>query len=190
MSETALILAGEGYGNIIMTTPLIRAVVSMGYDAHVLVEDNWGDGYKLLKGMPGVTVYGARAAVEAQAWDVVIPTLWNRSTARIRNRHVALYQPMNLMENHEATVNLSAAEALGYCGPMPEPYCYCGVGLDVLEEGYTVLCPGWGGKDRGWARKAWPHWSLLVNEIGEGGCARQRGRVQPVGARGIHRKAA
>jgi len=163
---TALILTGEGYGNIIMTTPLIRAVVTLGYDVHALVEDNWGDGYKLLRGMPGVTVYGAREAVESATWDVVIPTLWNRNTARIRNKRMALYQPMNLMENHEAAVNLTAAEALGYCGPMPEPYCYGGLSQDILEPGYTVLCPGWGGKDPGWARKAWPHWAALAGELG------------------------
>ena len=163
---TALILTGEGYGNIIMTTPLIRAVVTLGYDVHALVEDNWGDGYKLLRGMPGVTVYGAREAVESATWDVVIPTLWNRNTARIRNKRIVCYETASLLENHEAAVNLTAAEALGYCGPMPEPYCYGGLSQDILEPGYTVLCPGWGGKDPGWARKAWPHWAALAGELG------------------------
>ncbi len=161
---TALILAGEGYGNIIMATPLMSAVAQLGYETHVLVQANWPDAAGLLHGWPMLGgVYTQWAEAEGMKWDVAVETVWNRSGHRARASDHVIPRYQDLRDTHEADANMTAAIKLGWLGITPAPHCEYGQKpANLPRTAYVAVCPGWGGhpprRTSEWRRKAWPRW--------------------------------
>ena len=164
MSKSALILAGEGYGNIIMATPLMSAISQMGYETHVLVDGNYPDAADLLRGWEELAdVHDNMADVQRRIWDVVVGTVWRKGFNGILAERRITPDLCDLRNTHEATANLTCAVQLGWDRPMPETHCECSISS---WEPPLVLCPGWGGKNRRqWERKAWPRWAEFATHI-------------------------
>lgn len=163
MRKTALVTVGEGYGNIVMATPTIAAVHAMGYLVDVLVESHQPDAATLLAGWDAVdTIYLERRTLQNAAnlrkYDAVIRTVWTRGGALDAGPEF-LPDPLPRQTVHEAHVNLSAARALGYAGPMPDPHVEMELPFWPLPDRFITVAPGYGGRNRtAWARKRWPHW--------------------------------
>lgn len=159
----ALILAGEGYGNVIMATPVMRAVQALGYETHVLVEDNWGDAGTLLQGCGLAGLYGNRAEIGETHFGVVVGTVWRQNIRGIPADRYVLPDRCDMRVTHEVEANMTAVRELGYAGATPAAFCSC---TDArVDWDYIALCPGYGGHNRQeWGRKQWPHWEQLVAE--------------------------
>jgi len=162
----ALVLTGEGYGNIIMSTPLIRAVEMLGYDTHVLVDSRWDDAHLLIR-PPSYKRIDDLPDIE---WDVVVGTAW-RPRASVKAKRRLWPDCTKLYVKHESRVNMECARILGFNGPTPKPFCRYSEGPQ-LPQPYIVFCPGFGGRKDFWKRKAWPHWKSLIryfpNSVGLG----------------------
>ena len=169
MKARALILAGEGYGNIIMATPMINAVARMGYETHALVRANWPDAANLLRGWHAlVGVHEARADAMRQKWDVQIGTVWARCDATIPAGRYVAPKPLDMREHHEAEVNMTCAEQLGWAGAMPATHCEWrqAPNKSLWPCPYVVACPGFGGHSKAeWQRKSWPHWAEWARNV-------------------------
>ena len=163
MPETVLVTVGQGYGNIVMATPTIAAMRSMGWRVDVLVESHQPDAATLLAGWEAVdTLYlsrrSLRRAMADRRYGVVVRTVWNRGAPLGVGPEVSP-EPLPLRDHHEAAVNLTAARAAGYAGPMPAPHLETDLLLWPLPARFIAVAPGYGGSKRtDWARKAWPHW--------------------------------
>jgi len=178
--DSALILAGEGYGNLIMATPVMRALIDLGYQVDALVECNWEDAGTLLLDTDVRSVYTSRTgAVAMTQYDVAVRTTWAKPRGLLRARRWLSCPRCDFRVSHEIDANLAALEPLGYVGPLPAPFCTrkplaCDLRRFKQLAGpksrpfdwnapYRVICPGWGGRDREqWRRKAWPHWKELI----------------------------
>ena len=170
--KRALILVGAGYGNIIMATPAIAAVGSMRYAVDVLVESHLPDAATLLAGWNAVnTIYLTRdSLLRAEAergYDAVLRTRWN-SGGPLSIGPEFKPDALPLRTTHEAAVNLSAARALGYSGPMPAPHVEYDLPFWPLPPRFIAIAPGYGGLRReDWARKAWLYWQEFCDRCRE-----------------------
>ena len=159
-----LILCGEGYGNLVMTTPLMRACMDMGHDVHALVECNWPDAHTLIDDCGLAGVYSGREACAGIRFDLAIGTVWNGNMTGIDAGDFILLPRPTDAARHEADVNLDAARQLGWSGETPQPFC--SAPLKTFIPGRICFCMGYGGHSRAeWARKAWPGWRALYNRL-------------------------
>lgn len=165
--SAALILTAEGYGNLIMATPLMAAVASLGYETHVLVESNWPHAAELLCGWPALYgVHTTRDEVTVRNWDIVVTTVWARSVAGLRTERVVWPDRCDLRRTHESEANMTAARKLGYAGETPPAHCEYSEPAPNVPGERIILCPGFGGRTRtDWGRKAWPHWNELAASL-------------------------
>ncbi len=129
VSNKILLGATQGIGNAILTTPLIKALTSMGLDVDVFVPDGGllNGAEVIFEGMEGVeTVYADEA--EGRCYLLGLQTMWpyddmERYVSQMR------YAPNinKLWEDginaHEVEVNMSLAYSLGYKGDIPNLYC-------------------------------------------------------------------
>jgi len=172
MTQRALITLGEGYGNIVMATPTVAAVRSLGYRVDALVESRHPDAATLLAGWDAVdTIHltrgSLRAATAHNPYDAVVRTLWNRSGPLDLGPEVHV-ERLSLRRNHEAEVNLTAARALGFAGPLPSPCVQTQLPFWPLPERFIAVAPGYSGSNRrDWSRKAWPRWSEFCDRFHE-----------------------
>ena len=170
--ENALVTIGEGYGNIVMTTPTIAAVRSLGCEVDVLIESRHRDAAALLSGWDAVeTIFLGRdmlrKARRQHPYDVAVRTVWNRGRSLGLGLEVGP-DDLPLRENHEIDVNLSAARRLGFEGPAPDTHAETELPLWPLPDRFVCVAPGWGGADRdAWRRKAWAHWAELCEPLHE-----------------------
>ena len=163
MNRTALVTVGEGYGNIVMATPTMAAVRSLGYVVDALVESHQHGAATLLAGWDAVdTIYLDRGTLREAAalhrYDAVVRTVWNRGEPLGAGPEYAP-EPLPPQAVHEAEINLTAARALGYAGPMPAAHVESELPFWPLPRRFVAIAPGYGGRNRAdWARKRWPHW--------------------------------
>jgi len=164
----ALVTLGAGYGNIVMATPTIAAVRSLGYEVDVLVESHLPDAAILLTGWDAVnTIYLTRKSLlraeAGRGYDAVIRTRWHNGASLDLGSE---FRPdsLPLQTTHEAVVNLSAARALGYTGPMPASHVENDLPFWPLPPRFIAIAPGYGGvRRKDWRRKAWPHWRTFCD---------------------------
>lgn len=167
MKQRALVLVGEGYGNIVMATPLIRAVSLLGYETHVFVDSKWADAHELLADWDAISgLWTNIFDVTLFQWDVVVGSVWRRSNHKIPAKRYVAPERLCLRRHHEAEVNMTAAKKLGWHDPMPEPHCSRGRAPQDLPQNFVAVCPGFGGRTRSfWIRKAWSKWPEFVRHI-------------------------
>jgi len=164
MRPEALVAAGGGLGDIVMTTPVISAVYQLGYTIDVLIKPDiaWAAGLlepwdivrKVYVGKPPERQY----AVVVRAW-------WHRDVL-LDNGPEIKADHISLRTNHEILANMGAVRKLGFVGPTPPTYVPVNgqYTARVLPEHYVAICPGYSGK-RGrkyWQRKQWHHWNEFV----------------------------
>jgi len=169
MKDKVLILIGEGYGNTIMATPLISAIHQLGYSVSVLLRANWCDTFELLRGWDAIDrIFLSRVDARNYNWDIVVGTVWAKCDLDISARQHIQPFPLDLRTTHEAVVNMTCANQLGWKGSIPPTHCEC---ISFSNENvslgkYIVVCPGYGGHNREeWKRKSWPHWNEFVSQF-------------------------
>jgi len=170
--KRALVAIGAGYGNIVMATPTIVAVWSMGYSVDVFVDSHLRDAATLLTGWDCVSsIYLSRESLlrtERQGgYDAIIRTRWN-SGAQLGLGPEFEPEPLPVAETHEALLNMSAVRRLGFAGPMPDTHVETDMPFVPLPRRFVTIAPGYGGISRDdWTRKAWPHWPEFCDRCHE-----------------------
>ena len=176
-ARTALVAAGAGIGDILRTTPLIRALHLLGYRVDVLLAPDTPEAADLLRGAPEVARLllaappppGAPApAVEALAglrYDVAACTLWAAPFAPMvaADRRLAFARRQWLAEGDSACI-AALARDLGWQGALPPPFARTSGRRFGLAPGTIALHPG--GKPD-WPWKRWHGFADLAALLGE-----------------------
>lgn len=166
-----LVTLGHGLGNVIMATPTVQAVVSLGCET-VVGLDKIATGFSdVFMPWPGVAKVVLHGETVTGPIDRVVRTYWAQHGDKfgVRARELGPL-PIPFTTHHEAEVNLSAAQRLGYLGPLPDPF----VGYDepgdvgLPTSGY-VVCASACNPSPEWNRKRWPdsHWVQLAKCVQE-----------------------
>ena len=160
----ALICIGQGVGNVIMATPMIRAFRDMGYEVDVLSTRDRG-GSELIRDwklVRDVFHDALDARLAERTYSVHARGVWGRFPFLDRGGVWVEPDVLDLRFHHESEANMTTARKAGFKGETPRPRC----GFDEppfdLPEGYVVICPGIGSDGPGWDRKLWPHWPELT----------------------------
>jgi len=124
LSETALVTAGQGVGNIVMATPLIEALHDLGYIVDFMVGCNWPKSKELFFENPHCrNVAWSNEHIDG-FYNIVVETAWSFSswegkyaTNRLarHDRHVKVDKSVvdHQYRNHEIHHNLTPAIQLG-----------------------------------------------------------------------------
>lgn len=157
----ALVCVGGGLGDVVMATPTVQAVVALGYVCDILIKPDIAVASSLFKGWKDVRkVYTSKKPPPGEIYDAVVRTWWHRDFILDCGPE---YVPgrQNIRKAHESEACLASARALGYTGPVPEPYVSVPRSCRFqLSRPYIAICPGFSSKQGRafWARKSWPHW--------------------------------
>ncbi len=165
MRKRALVVMGEGYGNVVMATPVVEAMHRFGCATDVLVESHHRDAATLLAGWEVVaSLFTTRRTFlrhGMRPYDAVVRTVWSRG-GPLRCGPEVSPDPLPRDRHHEMMINMTAARAAGYRGSIPPPHVEGDTPFWPLPSRYAVIAPGYGGKRRSdWTRKHWPHWRRL-----------------------------
>ena len=155
-----LVTLGQGYGNVIMATPLLRALSEMNHEVDALCESHWADTWQLLAGSSWLhEVVGKRTqlSLDIQNYDAVVRTVWHSQP--FGWEHEIFPERLNLRLHHEATVNLTAAQALGYTGDLPEPFVATTLVKKRATERTTIALADPAPISPFWRRKRYPHFA-------------------------------
>lgn len=150
----ALYVTGGGIGNVVMSSPAIKALGTLGYQVDVLLKDNhparellirWGE-------VPIINFHLAKTQI--QKYNTILHSVW---TGFPHISSQATYAPKQKI--HEAEANIDPVRALGFTARSPMP-------LEGYNSNYTM--PLIGGEyvvvgaqcnpDIFWRRKLYPHW--------------------------------
>ena len=170
--KRVLVAIGAGYGNIVMATPTIAAVRSMGYLVDVFVDSHLRDAATLLTGWDYVSsIYLTRESLlraeRQRGYDAVIRTRWNSGVSLGLGQEVGP-DALPTAKTHEAVLNLSAVRKLGFSGPMPDAHVQTDMPFVPLPRRFVTIAPGYGGVSRDdWMRKTWPHWPEFCDRCHE-----------------------
>jgi len=122
-NKSVLITIGEGYGNTVFATPVISAVIAMGYAPSVLVEGKWRDGFRLIENVDGVKeCVGSVDDLERPIaqYAHILRTVGHRK--RFNLPQEILPDDLSPSLNHEIDMNMSAARKFGFTGETPKPF--------------------------------------------------------------------
>ena len=162
----ALVCAGQGVGNIIMATPTMAAVASMGYTVDVHLFANYPDTADLIREWDKVADVYVGDDLPKRRYDAVIRTCWHKG------RSLGLgpeYTPdgYDFKATHEADAHLIGARRLGFIGPIPETHVETGYTRIPSGDDYLVCAPGYSTARHAlcWKRKAWPHWAGFCENV-------------------------
>ena len=151
----ALVTAARGLGDIIRITPLVRVLVSLGYEVDLLLAPDYPESAALFEGhrdvrrmflLPGPWRGGGiqrTDGLSATTYDVATFTVWSlpqRPLVRAR-RILAFDRSRWLSEGDTASVR-RVASALGWTGPLPPPFARASDRHFDLPSGTVTLHPG------------------------------------------------
>ena len=161
----ALITVGGGLGDVVMATPTVAAVRSMGYICDVLIKPDIAISSVIFEGWNAVRhVFTTRTPSEGSKYDAVVRTWWHQDFKLdcgpefVPGKH-------DLTIEHESEACLASARALGFIGDIPSTHVQVpGCTLD-MPENFVALCPGFSGKSGRsfWDRKRWDYWEEFVS---------------------------
>ena len=117
--KTALLIVGEGYGNIVWTTPVSVALHKLGYGVDVLVDSHWKDAWMVYHKSKYIReVYSDSIGIEPKSYEIILRTRWGKTqySNEIKFKH------LDYSKHHEAEANFTVMESLGYNGIIPECY--------------------------------------------------------------------
>ena len=126
-SNKVLLGVTQGIGNVIMATPLIKALVSLNLDVHILEGGFNGEAEKVLHDMPGVKILHEDFAPDHK-YLLGLQTVWPRIgvekyCAQVRSAGNILKAWEQGIFAHEVDMNMSLAYSLQYEGEVPSLYC-------------------------------------------------------------------
>ncbi len=126
-SNKVLLGVTQGIGNVIMATPLIKALVSLNLDVHILEGGFNGEAETVLHDMPGVKILHEDFAPDHK-YLLGLQTIWPRIgiekyCAQVRSAGNILLAWKEGIFAHEVEMNMSLAYSLQYEGEVPSLYC-------------------------------------------------------------------
>jgi ADP-heptose:LPS heptosyltransferase len=128
-SNRVLLGMTQGVGNVIETTPLIRALVSMGLEVDIITDHIIRGAEHCLMGMKGVELLTeAMVADKRRIYLIGLQTFWpypNLEKYVSQLRFVGNLQEVwkDKIPAHEVEFNMSLAYSLNYKGSTPSLYC-------------------------------------------------------------------
>lgn len=151
----ALVSAAAGIGDILRVTPLIRVLHRLGYDVDLLLAPDDPAVVELLRGAPELRRVihcpgfgqnrGAPPVLELGQTQYALATFttWSAPLARWTRarRQYAFSRTEWLAEGDSASVD-KIARALGWQGPLPEPFAMASARQFDLPAGTIALHPG------------------------------------------------
>lgn len=164
---SVLVHLGAGVGNVVLATPLLVALRSLGLSVDVWLAADYADTGSLLSGWD--VVRRVVRQPDLGGYDVVVPAVppfyWPRFHARFRAcRGLVARPPDALFDRDEQEYYFTFARALGFAGPRPRcalpiaPADRAGVSAETV-----VLAPGC--KTGEMAAKRWPHFPALAERF-------------------------
>lgn len=163
-----IICIGQGVGNVVMATPMIRAFADMGHTVDVLCKTA-SNASELLRGWPAIrTVFDTdtHPTLALTGYDLAVRGVWcpiHWPPVTIRGRDYISPDVLDMRTHHEAEVNMTAPRKLGFKGETPPAHVQCDhPGVRAHD---TIFAPGIGGTGPGWERKFWPHWRELAEAL-------------------------
>lgn len=161
-----LICVGDGIGNIIMTTPMIRSLYELGHTIDILGSPNFFGGHHILRNRPEINnVFDI--AGDASGYDRVIATVGGvKALKSLHNVKEYLLTPANYEKESEIENYMAIAREFGWEGETPD--CFCGLdGTNKVSCENRPLIGLHNGHHTNpvWARKAYPHFKELCGLI-------------------------
>jgi ADP-heptose:LPS heptosyltransferase len=177
-----LLCTGGGIGNVVMATPAMAALKSMGFRVSAWLAPEATGAIGLLHGWSALDSVIVGKLPPSSGFDLTIHTVWSR----VRGIHPRELSPgaVDLTRVHEGEANMVPVRELGFAGPTPAPHVEhdprAAEGLGLAPGSYIALAPGCN-PDPFWVRKRWGMWDALARElVGHGrqcvflGTARER----------------
>lgn len=167
-----LICVGGGVGNVVMATPMIAAVASLGATVDVFCHAR-GCSWKLIESWDAVDrVFGDSAEEEMldTRYDAVTWSVWGRPPEDVWAGARIAPDPVDLRRCHESEACMTAARRMGFAGATPPPHVEAAPRRELarrhdLSRRFVAVCPGVGSPGPGWDRKLWPHWSAFIRGL-------------------------
>lgn len=128
ITNKVLLGLSQGIGNVIMATPLIRALTSMNLEVDVLMGGFLNGAEMVLIKMPGVCLVDESFA-ENQKYLIGLQTVWplgglEKFCTQVRSAGNIQSAWNDDMPVHEVELNMALAYSLKYNGDVPDLYCY------------------------------------------------------------------
>ncbi|HKG94072.1 MAG TPA: glycosyltransferase family 9 protein, partial [Gemmatimonadaceae bacterium] len=159
----ALVAVASGIGDVIRTTPLMRALHLMGYAVDVLSAADYPQTTELLAGAPEIAHVFTRPELADVEYDLACFTCWAqplephvRAKARRRFERQAW-----LRDGDSASVERMARE-LGWTGAMPAPFVVASSRRFDLPPGTIAIHAGC---KKGWPWKKWHGFAELAERL-------------------------
>ncbi len=161
-----LVCAGGGIGNVVMATPAMAALSSMGFRVSVTLAPEAAGAAGLLQDWSALDSVILGDPPPPSGFDLAVHTVWSH----VRGVHPRELSPgaVDLTRVHEAEANMAPARELGFAGPTPAPHVERDMNapdhFGLARGSYLVLAPGCN-PDPFWERKRWGMWDALAREL-------------------------
>lgn len=167
LDKSCLVLTGQGIGNLIMATPLLSALHSLGYRLDVWLKPTWPGSGIVLERPPIVRrVREVESFLDGDMkdYDVIVNTQWGIEIDE-HNFKRKVYQCFNYPNKHEIENYMAPAYELGYEGEIPKqwvgdwpndpPRDYSGKTIGIHSGCFGGI----------WEKKKWNHFRRLTTVL-------------------------
>jgi ADP-heptose:LPS heptosyltransferase/glycosyltransferase involved in cell wall biosynthesis len=164
-TESTLVAAGSGVGDILRITPLVRALHQMGHQVDVLIAADYAETAALLEGAPEIHRLMIGAAPGTDRYDTAIFTFWGlRFRRTVAAKRVHAHDRRNWLVGGDTRWMNGVAAAMGWEGPLPAPFArHSGRGFE-LRAGTVALHPGC---KPDWPWKKWHQFDELAATLND-----------------------
>lgn len=162
----AIVMIGDGIGNVVEQTPLVKAVISMYANVDVWCPRTNVVDVTIIKDMPGVRSLMRHGQTPTAKYDACFTTFLVKRLYKKVNA-ACYYHAGQPTKVNEAHVCLNAARKAGWDDKSPLPYC-CTEKCSLKHPvGTKLIGIAPGGKSRAvWRFKRYPYWQSVVDILG------------------------
>ncbi|MDQ6867045.1 MAG: glycosyltransferase [Pseudomonadota bacterium] len=171
----ALVTAASGIGDIMRVTPLIRALHQLGHAVDVLLAPDCPEAADLLRGAPEVArlfettdVTNGRAPhavleLRDKRYEIATFTVWSAPFARqVHAGRQMMFHRAEWLAHGDSACAERIARAVGWDGPLPEPFAMASDHDFGLPAGTVALHPGC---KPDWPWKKWHGFDALARRF-------------------------
>ena len=161
-----LVCVGDGIGNVIMSTPTISALHSMGHEVSAIGNTSFKDGWKVLCNRPELKeVFDGTQTYSAKSYDLVIECVGGfKAMCNLVNVKKQKRVCMDFKNKSEIECDMQHARSLGWKGVTPD--CFCGMmGLVHAKRKPIVGLHNGHHFNPVWKRKEYPYYEELYNKL-------------------------
>lgn len=169
VSGRVLVCAGAGIGNIMHTTPVMRAAKELGYTVDVLLKHPYGNIGELFANWDVVDriLTDPRHVNEGHYVRILVANCYSRNP--FRSRRVIPRPKPRWDRDNEGVYEFQMARQLGYRGKMPATHVEPSARTFDLPSDKRIIGFHPGCKTGGWVRKRWPYFTKLAELLQQQG---------------------